>query len=330
MIIALLWAWQGIYVSTPNEEKVGKFVVLKGEGLSQISEKLEDENWIENKYLFEIYAHATRKSSLLKAGEYELKGSMTIPLILEKFASGDAVKEEVIIIEGWNLRDIGSYLEERKLFQSEEFLDMVGFPAVDHSRRGKFPKDFSDDFSFLRSKPEKVSLEGFLFPDTYQVREDIAVEELVVKMLANFDKRIGDSLRVQMREQDRSMFEVVTMASLLEKEVRTPENKRLVSGILWKRLENQIPLQVDATVNYVTGKKTTKVSKKETEIDSQFNTYKYKGLPLGPICNPGLESIKAALNPQKSDYWYYLSTSEKTYFSKTLREHNIKKAKYLR
>jgi len=104
----------------------------------------------------------------------------------------------------------------------------------------------------------------------------------------------------------------------------------LVAGILWKRLENKMPLQVDATITYITGKKTTKISIEETQIDHPYNTYKYLGLPPGPICNPGLESILAALYPKKSDYWYYLSAPDgKTIFSKTLQEHNIAKAKYL-
>ena len=105
----------------------------------------------------------------------------------------------------------------------------------------------------------------------------------------------------------------------------------MVSGILWKRLENGIPLQVDATISYITGKKTTEISKEETEIDSPYNTYKYKGLPLGPICNPGLESILASIYPEDSEYLYYLSTpTGETIFSKTLQEHNLAKAKYLK
>jgi len=105
----------------------------------------------------------------------------------------------------------------------------------------------------------------------------------------------------------------------------------LVSGILWERLKNKIPLQVDATITYITGKNDIKVSVEETKIDSPYNTYKYLGLPKGPICNPGLESILAAIYPKKSEYWYYLSTPEgETIFSKTLEEHNIAKAKYLK
>lgn len=121
------------------------------------------------------------------------------------------------------------------------------------------------------------------------------------------------------------------MASLVEKEVKTLEDKKLVSGVLWKRLENGMPLQVDATISYITGKKNAKILIADTQIDSPYNTYKYRGLPLGPISNPGLDSIVAALYPQESSYWYYLSTPEgQTIFSRTLDEHNQARAKYLK
>lgn len=138
-------------------------------------------------------------------------------------------------------------------------------------------------------------------------------------------------LRKEIEKQGKTIFEIITMASLLEKEVRTMEDKKMVSAVLWKRLEASMPLQVDATIIYITGKKTTKVSISETKIDSSYNTYRYKGLPIGPICNPGLDSIKAAIYPESSEYWYYLSTPEgETVFSETFKEHNIAKAKYLR
>ena len=121
------------------------------------------------------------------------------------------------------------------------------------------------------------------------------------------------------------------MASLIEKEVIGKEDKEIVSGILWKRLKIGMPLQIDATIVYITGKKTTEISREETKIDSPYNTYRYLGLPPGPICNPGLESIITAVYPKISDNWYYLSSPEgETYFSKNLEEHNIKKVRYLK
>jgi UPF0755 protein len=175
-----------------------------------------------------------------------------------------------------------------------------------------------------------MSLEGFLFPDTYQISYSAGEKDIIRMMLANFDKKLTKDLREEIVRQNKTIFEIVTMASLLEKEVRTAEDKKLVAGVLWKRLKNRIPLQVDAAVSYITGKKTVKITKEDTQIDSPYNTYKYLGLPLGPISNPGLESIKASIYPKESRYWYYLSTPEgQTIFSRTLEEHNIAKAKYL-
>ena len=192
-------------------------------------------------------------------------------------------------------------------------------------------KDFSTDFSFLSDKPKNLSLEGYLFPDTYEVKKGAGSEDIIKKILNNFDKKLNSDLRTEIKNQGKSIFEIITIASLIEKEVRTFEDKKLVSGVLWKRLESNMPLQVDATIAYITEKKTTKVLKTDTQIDSLYNAYKYSGLPLGPICNPGIESIKAAIYPENSEYWYYLSTPEgETIFSRTLEEHNIAKAKYLK
>jgi UPF0755 protein len=145
-------------------------------------------------------------------------------------------------------------------------------------------------------------------------------------MLANFGKKLNPELREKIAVQKKTIFDIVTMASLLEKEVITLDDKKIVAGILWKRLEIGMPLQLDATVNYVTGKNDPSVTIKDTTIDSPYNTYKYKGLPKGPISNPGIDSIIATIYPKKTNYWYYL-TDGKTIFSETLQQHNTAKAK---
>lgn len=161
--------------------------------------------------------------------------------------------------------------------------------------------------------------EGYLFPDTYEIPPGITARDLVSMMTDTFRKKAGEPSK-----------NAVIIASILEKEVKGLEDKRIVSGILQKRLQINMPLQVDATVNYVTGKRDSQVSHADIAIDSPYNTYKYRGLPPGPISNPGLESIQAASNPIKSPYWYYLSTPEgKTIFSKTSEEHAQAKAQYL-
>jgi UPF0755 protein len=311
--------WQGIYL--PKEKNSKEYLIFRinrGEGVKEIAQNLEKEKLIKGSWFFVVYNFFTCNTPKLQAGTYLLSPSMNIPEIVEKFVKGDVVKEKITILEGWTIEDIADYLEEKGIVNKEDFLKATR-------------KDFSDEFEFLREKPKNSSLEGYLFPDTYEVKLGESSEEIIKKMLKNFDSKLTPNLREEIKRQNKTIFEILILASLLEKEVKTKEDKELVAGILWKRLENKMPLQVDATITYITGKKTTKISKEETQIDNPYNTYKYLGLPPGPICNPGLESILAAIYPKESDYWYYLSTPDgKTIFSKTLQEHNLAKEKYLK
>jgi len=311
--------WQGIYFpknSTSQEESI--FLIEKGQGLKEISENLEKENLIKNRFFFKLYVFFNNKQNQLQVGGYSLNSSMNVPEITEKFISGEVAEIKITIPEGFTLKQIESKLTDLtnvpRMF--------LGILRVE---------DFKSEFEFLKGASAELNLEGFLFPDTYHFSYLIKEEEIIGKMLNNFGKKLSPDLREEITRQKKSIFEIVIMASLLEKEVRSFEDKKLVSGILWKRLENGIHLQVDATITYITEKKTTKVLKEDLQIDSPYNTYKYSGLPIGPICNPGLESIKAAIYPEASNFWYYLSKLDgETIFSRTLEEHNIAKAKYLR
>ncbi len=330
----LFFVYQGIYLpKEPGSAETVSFLVRQGEGAKEISINLEEQGIIKYSSLFRIYALFQEKAEKLQAGEYELSSGMNIPEIVDKLASGEAIKKTITIIEGWNLRNIGWYLENKEMFMAEELFELVGFPLIDYSKATDLlkPKDFSEEFDFLEDKPKNLGLEGYLFPDTYEIFFEEGIEDIVRRMLDNFDRKLTLELKEEIASQKKSIFEIVTMASLIEKEVRTIEDKKIVSGILWKRLKSRMPLQVDATISYITGRKTTEITKEELKINSPYNTYKYKGLPLGPICNPGLESIKAAIYPKQSEYWFYLSTPEgETIFSKTLREHNEAITKYLR
>lgn len=283
---------QGIYL--PKELRLTEsklFLIENGQNLFQVAENLEREGLIKNKFFFDFYVLIKRAQNNLQAGEYYLSPAMNIVEIAKKIISGDVAKIMVTIPEGFTVKQI------------EELLGL------------KLPGE---------------NLEGFLFPDTYQFSLRVSGEQVLKKMRENFEEKLTPDLREEIEKQGKTIFEIITMASLIEKEVKTPEDKKLVSGILWKRLENKMPLQVDATIIYITGKKTTKIFKEELEIDSPYNTYKYLGLPLGPICNPGIDGIKAAIYPEDSEFWYYLSTPEgKTIFSKTLKEHNIARAEHL-
>lgn len=260
-------------VSSDSSEKV-QFSVKKGEGSEDIAANLKKEDLIRCETAFRIYILVRGIAGDLKAGEYLLSPSMNISEIAEKFVKGDVIKINVTIPEGFTVQQI-----EEKLG-----LELPG-----------------------------ENLEGFLFPDTYQFSFGFSGEEAVKKMQDNFERKMTLSLREEIEKQGKTIFEIVTMASLIEKEVyntpECPDCKELVSGILWKRLKIGMPLQVDA----------------------EMWTYDNLGLPPKPICNPGLESIMAAVYPEDSDYWYYLSTPEgETIFSKTLEEHNLAKAQHLR
>ena len=284
--------YQGIYHPIgPGSDETIMFLVKKGQGAKEISINLKEQGLIRYSSFFKIYALIEGKAGELKAGEYELSPSMNVPEIVNKLASGDRIKKIITIIEGWTVKEIEEYLEGE----------------ID------------------------PNLEGYLFPDTYEISPEDGIEEIIEKMLANFDKKLSLELREEITSQGKTIPEIVIMASLIEKEVRIFEDKKIISGILWKRIEVGMPLQVDATITYITGRKSTEILKKELEIDSPYNTYKYKGLPFGPICNPGLDSILAAVYPEDSGYWFYLSTPEgETIFSKTLKEHSEARAKYLK
>ena len=315
---------------TSKEEVI--FNIEKGQSSREIALNLEKEGLIRWGPVFRGYVLVKGVSGKLQAGTYQLSPSMNIPQIAKKFANGDVAEETITIIEGWNFRNIGFYFENKGMFQAEELWELAGFPAVDYSEAADLPKpkDFSQDYDFLKEKPKNIGFEGYLFPDTYQVAIDETLESIVRKMLDNFDKKTT-GFREEIEKQNKTLFEIITMASLIEKEVRVKEDKEIVSGIFWKRIALGKPLESCATIAYIKGIDQWRYSFEDTRIESPYNTYLNYGLPAGPICNPGLESIEAALYPQESEYWYHLSTPEgETIFSKTLEEHNYAKVKYLR
>lgn len=335
-VLGSIFLWQAGYVFKGPGESPRVFIIEKGRGVVEIATDLKSEGLIKSKSLFAALAFVGGKHANLMAGAYELSPAMNTVEVLNKIASGDIINEELTVIEGWDLRDIGWALENKGMFQAEEVFEFTGFPVIDYSKPNPLSplRDFSDaelKFEFLQGKPKSIGLEGYLFPDTYQLARGESVSEVIEKMLSNFSKKITPELEEEIAKQGRTLFEVLTMASLLEKEVKTYGDRQVAAGLLWKRLRAGWPLQVDATLTYLTGKPSHELTKDDLSIDSLYNTYKYKGLPLGPICNPGLASIDAAVYYKDSPYWYYLTTPEgETIFSRTLQEHAVNKYKYLR
>jgi UPF0755 protein len=317
LIFALgFFIWQGVYL--PKDKIAAKeklFFIEKGRGVEEIAIKLEDEGLIKHQLFFKFYVLIRGISDELQTGVYLLSASMSVSEIADKIAAGDVYTKTITIPEGFTLRQIEKRFSE--IFNRE--MNFTQFKIA----------DFQSEFDFLKNIPENRELEGFLFPDTYQFDYLVTEEEVVRAMLKNFNKRL-------LVVENRINFEVITMASMIEKEVRTLEDKKMVSDILWRRLAINMPLQVDATIVYVleiegkTFQEMRKLIALAKDIDSPYNTYLYKGLPVGPISNPGFNSIYAAINPGANEYWFYLSTpAGDTIFSRTYQDHQIAINRYL-
>ena len=316
-----LFIHQGIYsVKEPCSQEQILFNVRRGDNLLSISNNLEKQELIKSRVYFWGYVLLKGEYKGLQAGTYVFTSSISVAQMADKIIQGQNVKIKITIPEGLNLQEIEGRINQ--------------LPGTKHqvlNIKAKKAGGYKQDYQFLKDTPDNTSLEGFLFPDTYEFLIDTQIQEIIAGMLTNFDKQLNPELKEDIKRQGKTIFEIVTMASLLEKEVRTAQDKKTVSGILWKRLKNNMPLQIDATIVFITGQKTTNISRSQTQIDSPYNTYKYKGLPIGPICSPGIESILASIYPQENGFWYYLSTPEgETIFSQTLKEHNVAKAHYLK
>jgi UPF0755 protein len=316
LLLVFLFICFEIYVPVDyNSHETVVFTAQKGWSDDQIADSLKELGIIKSSYFFRFYVILSLKHSQLQAGDYNLSPKMSIYQIANKMAKGDIIRDTAVILEGWDIKDIGKYLESKGICTQDYFTSLT-------------QKDYSAEFSFLKDKPKNLSLEGYLFPDTYEIGKGETCEGILSAMLTNFEKKLTPALITEIENQEKSIFDIVTMASLIEKEVRTMKDKKIVSGILWKRISIGMPLQLDSTVNYITDKSDASVLIKDTKIDSPYNTYKYYGLPKGPISNPGIESITAAIYPTQTKYLYYLSDG-KTIFSETLEQHNAAKAKYL-
>jgi len=185
------------------------------------------------------------------------------------------------------------------------------------------------NYYFLTLRPAGASLEGYLFPDTYLEQGNLSAQKLINDMLKNFENKISPYQEaISQHPQRLNLHQIITLASIVEAEAKTKEDRQLIAGILLKRLELGMNLEADVTINYLTGRKKTLAS--DLKIDSPYNTYQHKGLPPGPINNPGLEAIEAVIYPTPSDYLFFMAGKNgQIYYAKTLEEHNNNIARYL-
>jgi len=320
IILALLffYFWYQAVSNQFTGEASKEFQLSRGDNFITIGANLKSAGIIKSKLVFWFITLARGSVNNLQAGQYVFEPKLNLIEIIKKIENGRALKENeitVVIPEGFNLAEIQQRFQEAGFNQEIALTKLKATPL-------------SDSFGWLNLVSTQFNtLEGFLFPDSYRFQKDASSQEILNKILKNFETKT-EELRAPKILKGRNFYDILIMASILEKEV-PPQDMPLAAGVLWKRLELDMPLQVDATLVYILGRAIK--SSDTTMLDSPFNSYKFKGLPPTPISNPGLIAMKAALNPQVSDYLFYLSSAKegKTIFSTTLEEHNLAKIKHL-
>jgi UPF0755 protein len=303
ILVAGIWFLQAVFTVQSDDSTEQTFTIATGEGVNEISGNLRNAGIIKSSLAFETYVWLIRSEGRLIAGDYALTPDMTLRDLTRRITSGDALSNEktITILEGWTRQNIAEYLEVEGLASADAFLKAT------------------------------ENQEGYLFPDTYRIFERASAEDIAKKLRTTFETRVRGDLAVLIDAQSRSFEDVIILASILEREVRSEEEMRIAADLFWRRLDIGMLMQADSTINFVTGGKNPSVSFADLEIDSPYNTYKYAGLPPGPIGNPGIKAIGAALDPLPNDNWFFLTTKDdgRAIFSKTLQEHNTNRQKHL-
>lgn len=301
--------------------KSGDVIIAPGTSAAKVWQFFVSEGYTRRTLPWRYYAWIKRAGSRIKAGAYRVEKGESVPQVIERLASGDTLSNELSLTfpEGFTLAQMADRVAAKGLGSAAEF------------RSGARAANFAGSFSFLSGLPENRSLEGYLFPDTYRIAPDDQAADVIKRLLGEFDGKITPDLRLEIQRSGRTLDQIIIMASIIEREVIKNEDMALVSGVLWKRADAKAGLDADATIRYALNKWDQPLTFQDLNVDSPYNTRKYRGLPPGPICNPGLRAVLAAIRPQASDYYYYLSAPDgRTIFSKTNDEHNGNKAKYLK
>jgi UPF0755 protein len=321
----IVWYQTALRFRSRNIDTVD-FRISAGTSTAQIVQELKNKKLISSPLAVKLYL-SRHKDIKIQAGEYQFPANTPTRQLISNLATGKSLSREVSILfrEGLTSKDMQAELIKRNYLMDNSFYTLAQTPL------NKLP-DNLQNFSFIKLLPSTVNLEGYLFPDTYRVYKEFSAEELIEKMLQNFEFKLTDDLRIDIIKSGHSLNDIITMASLLEREVRTEEDMKIVSGLFWDRITVGQALQSCASLAYILGVNKAQYSYEDTQIDSPYNTYQHRDLPPGPIGNPGLRAIKAALYPTKTDYNYFLSRPDtgETVFSVTLEEHNEAKAKYLK
>lgn len=280
---------------TGNEIEV---VIPEGATTKDIATILKENNLIYSVLKFRWDSKMNDFDGTYKQGTYLVSPTATSLQMMEMFQKGPEIdgNMKLTIPEGFTVEKIAARLEEKGTCTAQEFIDEV--------QNGDFQYEFLKDLP--TSAERKYRLEGYLFPDTYFLTKDITPHEIIDKMLTRFGQELTDDRRKAITESGFTLDEIVTIASIIDAEIQVPEERKRASGVIRNRLAAEMPLQMDATVNYANGVVKEDVLLTDLEVDSPYNTYKNTGLPIGPIGNPGADALSAAIYPEENNYLYYV------------------------
>lgn len=302
LIIFFLLFYQ-LFLKAPTSFPTNETVYIpSGVGLKEVTNILYENKIIQSPFMFKMYIYLLRRDRGVMAGDYLFTRAVYLPRVASRLTQGEfnLTPIKVTIPEGYTLNQM-----------AEKFDKLI--PVFDKK------------MFLAKTKGE----EGYLFPDTYFFFPNASTLQVISDLKNNFEKKIS-ALKDDIAKSGHSESDIIVMASILEKEAHTANDRKIISGILWKRIKMGMPLQVDAVFVYTTGKGTYSLTSKDLKTDSLYNTYTRKGLPPGPIGNPGLDSILAAIYPTESPYLYYLSDREgNVYYSATFDKHKKNKILYI-
>lgn len=295
--------------------KSAKIVEFKeGNTLTRVAEDLSASHIISSRGLFILYARIRGAEGRIKAGVYLLNDGMTPSVILHKLLTGDVYLRRFAVPEGYSMYQLAVMLQRRGFFSRDAFLEECTNPELLAKLGIKAP-----------------SVEGYLYPRTYDIKPNTTPEDLIREMVSQFRKHYSRQFEAMADAKRMTPREVLTLASMVEKEAMTSREKPLIASVFMNRLKKKMPLQSDPTAVYEVRAFAGKISKEDILRDTPYNTYKVSGLPPGPIGNPGGDAIEAVLNPARTKYLYFVAKMDGThYFSKTLEEHNRAVEKYLK
>ena len=327
LIFFLLASGYWLFTRAPERDRELRFTISPNETATELAAELKTKKVIFSPKAFLSYLKFKNLDTSLQTGDYVVVPPINFNKIVFALKNPGVGERTITVIPGWTLRDLADYLVNEKIANSkEEVYALTGVPA----ELSEVNLRNLDQYKFLQTKSARVSLEGYFRPDTYRIYKSATLEDVLNRLLNERTKQISDEWYNEIARQGKTWPEIFTLASILQKEVRASVDKKIVADIFWRRLKKNWALQADSTVHYIFGlSDSVYTTAKQRASQNLYNTYKYPGLPPGPISLPSLESIEAVLYPTPNDYWYFLTTpSGEVKYAKTLDEH-IKNKRFL-